>query len=264
MALDDLADHLTARWPGVEPVVTIAEPGRRRDDRRRATRRRRAFEASDRRAAEARNEAARPPRGSGLLEAILLGVAYPLGLVRAAEEPERAASRAAQPAGPIRPGGRPHAAAPPGLRTVPVRPAELRSHRLSPGADAPARGPAQPVRLVDADRRRDSSCKLTRESIVRGLDRGLKPEWMLETLTRHSQRPLPAGVIEAIKTWAARRERVTYYAATTLIEFGIADERDQALELWPRDARGSDRRSPSPTGSCWSRTSGRSRSTGSA
>ena len=62
--------------------------------------------------------------------------------------------------------------------------------------------------------------KLSRESIVFGLDRGSKPEWMLETLTRHSQRPLSRGVIEAINHWAERRERVVFYAATTLIEFG--------------------------------------------
>ena len=40
--------------------------------------------------------------------------------------------------------------------------------------------------------------KLTRESIVLGLDGGLTAESMLEMLTRHSQRPLPAGVIDAV------------------------------------------------------------------
>ena len=58
--------------------------------------------------------------------------------------------------------------------------------------------------------------KLSRESIVFGLDRGSKPKWMLETLTRHSQRPLSRGVIDAINNWAERRERVIFYAATTL------------------------------------------------
>jgi hypothetical protein len=56
---------------------------------------------------------------------------------------------------------------------------------------------------------------------------------MLETLTRASQRPLSRGVIEAINNWAERRERVVFYNATTLIEFGNQIERDQALELWP-------------------------------
>ena len=42
-----------------------------------------------------------------------------------------------------------------------------------------------------------------------------------------------AASIDAINNWAERRERVVYYAATTLIEFGSQAERDQALELWP-------------------------------
>ncbi len=75
--------------------------------------------------------------------------------------------------------------------------------------------------------------KLTHESIVHGLDRGSKPDWMIETLATASQRPLSRGVIEAINHWAERRERVVYYAATTLIEFGSQTERDQAVDLWP-------------------------------
>ncbi len=83
-----------------------------------------------------------------------------------------------------------------------------------------------------------------------GLEGGLTPESMIETLARHTQRPLPAGVVDAVRTWATRRERVTYYAAATLIEFGSAAERDQALETWPRDdARAADaRRRPVPAG----------------
>jgi hypothetical protein len=40
------------------------------------------------------------------------------------------------------------------------------------------------------------------------------------------------GVEEKAQS-AFRRERVTYYAAATLIEFGSCSERDQALESWP-------------------------------
>ena len=58
-------------------------------------------------------------------------------------------------------------------------------------------------------------------------------EAILETLTRHSQRALPPGVTDAVRNWASRRERVTYYAAATLIEFGSSAERDAALAFWP-------------------------------
>ncbi len=40
-------------------------------------------------------------------------------------------------------------------------------------------------------------------------------------------------MIDAIRNWATRRERVTYYAAATLIEFGSTRERDEALASWP-------------------------------
>ena len=75
--------------------------------------------------------------------------------------------------------------------------------------------------------------KLTRESIVHGLDWGLTAEAILETLTRHSQRALPPGITDAVTNWASRRERVTYYAAATLIEFGSSSERDAAMAFWP-------------------------------
>src|SRR5262249_43070544 len=77
--------------------------------------------------------------------------------------------------------------------------------------------------------------KLSRESIVFGLDRGAKPRWMIETLTRHSQHALSRGVVDAINNWAERRERVIFHTASTLIEFGNQIDRDRAQELWPPD-----------------------------
>jgi hypothetical protein len=56
---------------------------------------------------------------------------------------------------------------------------------------------------------------------------------MLETLRRHSAHPLPNAVVEAVKHWANRRERVTCYGSATLLEFGSLAERDRALALWP-------------------------------
>ena len=67
---------------------------------------------------------------------------------------DRPHGRAAHPAGPLRAGHGAAASAPPHVRALPVRAAQFRDHRLSPGAQPAARGPAQPVRLVDQDRRR--------------------------------------------------------------------------------------------------------------
>jgi hypothetical protein len=77
--------------------------------------------------------------------------------------------------------------------------------------------------------------KLTQESVVFGLEGGLKPPQMLEILARHSQRALPSLVADAIERWASRRDRITFYTAATLIEFGSNQERDQAQSLWSQD-----------------------------
>jgi len=58
---------------------------------------------------------------------------------------------------------------------------------------------------------------------------------MLEILTRHSQRPLPTLVPDAIGRWTSRREQIIFYAAATLIEFASLAERDQALAAWQED-----------------------------
>jgi hypothetical protein len=75
--------------------------------------------------------------------------------------------------------------------------------------------------------------RLTPESVYRGLEGGLTTQAMFDLLQRHSQRPLPAGVAEALRTWAGRRERVTYHAAATLVEFATAADLEQALGSWP-------------------------------
>jgi hypothetical protein len=75
--------------------------------------------------------------------------------------------------------------------------------------------------------------ELTPDRTYLGLEGGLTPAAMLERLTRHSTRSLPAGVAEAVRSWASRRERVTYHASATLLEFATRSERDQAIGDWP-------------------------------
>jgi len=79
--------------------------------------------------------------------------------------------------------------------------------------------------------------KLTPETIYRGLEGGLTSGAILDRLTRHVSRPLPAGVAEALRTWAGRRERVTYHASATLIEFASGEDLVRALALWPETDR---------------------------
>ena len=149
VALDDLAAYLTGRYPEwdrlhLEPIPRDEAGNSPVPTRRRPASRGRSGSGSE------------PlPSDVNLLESILLGAAYPLGLVRAAEE-EKSGRRVAQltSLGRYVAGGRPDAAAPSDVRPVPVRAAELRDDRLSPGSDAPPGRPAQPVRLVVAARRR--------------------------------------------------------------------------------------------------------------
>ena len=186
VALDDLASHLSALLAGMGPAVvraTSRDASRRRLPRPRRGRRRRGPSSSPgRRACRA---------GSAVLESILLGAAYPLGLVRAAEE--RGTGRRVVQLTPL---GRYVLASGP---TPPPRPTFEQFLFVQPNFEVIAYRQGLTPQLVGRLSRfawwsqigAALELKLTRESIVLGLDGGLTPEAMLETLTRHSQRPLP-------------------------------------------------------------------------
>jgi XPB/Ssl2-like helicase family protein len=233
VALEDLAGHLSARYPAWDRLTLTDPPDRDAP----AARDPGAAPASSRRGPAPRGRA-KPgsgtlPRGQVVLESILLGAAYPLGLVRAAEQ-QGTGRRVVQ----LTPLGRYVLASGP---TPPPRPTFDQFLFVQPNFEMIAYRQGLTPHLVGRLSRFAQwsqigaalELRLTRESIVFGLEGGLTPELMLETLGRHTQRPLPAGVVDAVRTWATRRERVTYYAAATLMEFGSAAERDQALESWP-------------------------------
>jgi Helicase conserved C-terminal domain len=207
VALDDLAEHLTRLAPGWDRAL-LSDVWK-----------------------------ARPESGSETLAALLLGPAYQLGLVRAAEET---------------PGGR---------RVVQLTP--LGRYGLALGPPPPPRSAfdhfllVQPNFEIIAYRQGLTpsligqfsrfarwsqvgaalELKLTPDSVYRGLEGGLTTEMILDRMARHSARPLPAGVAEALRTWADRRDRVTYYSSATLVEFASPEELDAALGLWPSSAR---------------------------
>ena len=173
------------------------------------------------------------PRAGSVLETVLLGAAYPLGLVRAAREDGSGrlvvqlttTGRYVLAMGPTPP---PRATFEQFLFVQPNFEVIAYRQGLTPQLAGRLSRFAWWSQIGAA-----LELKLTRESIVLGLDGGLTAEAILETLTRHSQRALPAGVTDAVTNWASRRERVTYYAAATLIEFGSSSERDLALAFWP-------------------------------
>ena len=176
------------------------------------------------------------PRGAGLLAAILLGPSYQLGLVRTGEEAP-SGRRVVQ----LTPLGRYALALGP-----PPSPRPTFDHFLlaQPNFEMIAYRQGLTPRLIGQFSRfarwtqvgAALELKLTPDSVYRGLEGGLTTDAMLDRLTKHSARPLPAGVAEAIRTWAGRRDRVTYFASTTLVEFATAADLDAALKLWPAPA----------------------------
>jgi hypothetical protein len=226
VALDDLGGHLTAHWAAWACLSLSIEA----DDRSRP-----GPGPSSRGRFRARALAGPRPKAVGILEAVLLGAAYPLGLVRTGEEASTkrrvvqlsALGRYVLAAGPTPP---PHPVFEQFLFVQPNFEVIAYRQGLTPQLVGRLSRFAWWSQIGSA-----LELKLSRESIVFGLDRGAKPKWMLETLAQHSQHPLSRGVVDAINNWAERRERVIFYTATTLIEFGDQTDRDRALELWPQD-----------------------------
>ncbi len=174
-----------------------------------------------------------PIGGAGLLDAILLGPAYQLGLVRAAEE-NPSGRRIVQ----ITDLGR-YAL---GVGPPPV-PRETFEHFLfvQPNFEVIAYRQGLNAALIGQLSRFMTwtqsgaalEMKLTPASVYRGLEGGLTPDSMIARLARHSGRPLPSGVSEAVKTWSDRRDRVTFYGSATLIEFASPEALDEAIGIWP-------------------------------
>jgi hypothetical protein len=170
---------------------------------------------------------------AGVLASILLGPAYQLGLVRTAEE-NPSGRRVVQ----LTPLGRYVLALgpPPPARTtfehfLFVQPNfEVIAYRqgLTPGLIGEFSRFARWSQIGAA-----LELKLTPESIYQGLEGGLHPDAMLARLARHSARPLPPSVTDAVQTWASRRERVTYYGSATLVEFADPEDLERALPEWP-------------------------------
>lgn len=215
--LESLADHLLAHHPQAEPAETTEPyaPGARRARPR------------------ARPTLSPVSRIVEQLEAVLLGSAFFLGLVRAGEE--RATGRRAVQLTPL---GRYVLSVGPAPTPPPLFEQFL---FVQPNFEIIAYRQGLSPRLIGQLSRFASWTKIgsalelaiSRESVVQGLELGETAASILETLSNHSHRPMPASVADAVTSWSARREQVTLHESATLIEFANAFERDQAAERWP-------------------------------
>ncbi len=221
VTIDDMAEHLDANAPGWDRITFQDTAASAAATARRA-------KAGGKRS----QQVPRDVQARRVLERILLGGGYAMGLIRVAQE--TATSRNA------------------------VQLTELGRYVLAIGPPPPPRPTfdhflfVQPNLEVIAYRQgltppligwlsrfawwtkigAAMELRLTQESIGLGLDWGLSVAQILEILARHSQRALPSAVKDAVERWASRRERVTFYEAATLIEFGTRHDRDQAAEAW--------------------------------
>jgi hypothetical protein len=79
------------------------------------------------------------------------------------------------------------------------------------------------------------------ESVYRALQSGLSFEDIQRLLQEQSMRGVPAGVVDSLRTWANKRERIAVYPAVTLLEFASTDDLSEALSRGLSAVRVSDR-----------------------
>jgi hypothetical protein len=71
--------------------------------------------------------------------------------------------------------------------------------------------------------------ELTVDQVYRGLESGLSVAEILQTLQKHGSRAVPPAVEDLIRRCGSKRERVTVFAAATLVEFMTSADLDQAI-----------------------------------
>ena len=88
-----------------------------------------------------------------------------------------------------------------------------------------------------------SACtlQLGPESVYRALESGMSFESILQTLEQHGTRPTPAAVVDSLRTWSNKRERISIYPSAALVEFGTPEDLNAALARGFPGVRLSDR-----------------------
>jgi hypothetical protein len=71
--------------------------------------------------------------------------------------------------------------------------------------------------------------QLQPETVYRALEAGQSFESIRLTLEQHGTRGVPPAVLDSLRTWANKRDRITVYPAATLLEFSSADDLNEAL-----------------------------------
>jgi hypothetical protein len=174
-----------------------------------------------------KGESLRPSRQQPWLGTFLLGVAYHLRVVQAARDGDEWLVRLA-------PTGRwllglAEAPAPPAVYTQTL----LVQPNLEVIAYRQGLTPALLGRLTRfaAWKSLGAACtlQLGPESVYRALEAGETYDSIRLALEQHGTRALPPAVLDSLRTWSNKRDRITVYPSATLLEFASAADLDEAL-----------------------------------
>jgi hypothetical protein len=158
----------------------------------------------------------------------LLGLAYQLRLLQAARNAEGAWLVRLAPLGRYLIGTGPVPPVPPAFpQTLLVQPnLEILAYRqgLNPELIAALSRFAAWKSLGAA-----CTLQLQPDTVYRALESGETFESILQTLQRHGMKATPAPVVDSLKTWANKRERISVYPSAVLLEFTSPDHLSEAL-----------------------------------
>jgi hypothetical protein len=170
----------------------------------------------------------RPSRYRNWVGTFLLGVLYPLRLVQATKDSEGGWVVRLSPLGRWLLGlGEVPPPTPAFPQTLLVQPnLEILAYRqgLTPGLIAK-------LAHFAAWKGLGAACllQLQPETVYRALEAGYTFETIQQTLTQHGTRALPTAVVDSLRTWSNKRERISVYPAAALLEFANAEDLNDAL-----------------------------------
>ncbi|HVS36015.1 MAG TPA: helicase-associated domain-containing protein [Gemmataceae bacterium] len=83
--------------------------------------------------------------------------------------------------------------------------------------------------------------QLEPDAVYRALEAGESYDSIRQALEQHSSKALPNAVLDLLRTWSNKRERITIYPAATLLEFATPEDLQEALARGVPAVRISDR-----------------------
>jgi hypothetical protein len=170
-----------------------------------------------------------PDAQPGVIAAFLLGLGHQLRLVQAAKHKDRWWVRLTSIGRAIAAGQEPQVTPPSVEQTLVVQPnLEIVVYRQG-------MTPALIARLsrVAEWRSLGLACTLglTADSVYHGLEAGESLPELIALFNRHSTRPLSDTVLNSLRSWASKRERVLAFSSALVLEFRNADDLEQAVRL---------------------------------